>query len=280
VTSPENPFAGSEIPRVPHENDAKSPTLNDLLAGIEEPFPSWGVLDVLTITFITVGAIFGTTLLALMLASGLPAFRNLGSAEILADPRVIVPAQTVAYGIVFFFIYRIVAGYKHLSFAETIHWRWPAIRSVAYLLIGIALAIVVVLLERVLPMPKDTPFDKLFRSASGAWMMSFLGIAVAPFMEELYFRGLLFPVLARNMNLLASISLTSFLFALLHASQLGRAWAPITMLFLVGIVLTVVRWWTKSLAASVIVHVAYNATLFSFIYASSDGFRHLDKLSR
>jgi uncharacterized protein len=280
VTSPENPFAGSEIPRVPHDNDANPPTLEDLFAGIEEPFPSWGMLDLLTVTFIALGAIFGTTLLALMVAPGLPAFRDLGTAEILTDPRVIVPAQTVAYGIVFFFIYRIIAGYKHLSFGETIHWRWPALRSVGYLLIGIALAIVVVLLERVLPMPKDTPFDKLFRTTGGAWMMSFLGIAIAPFMEELYFRGLLFPVLARSINLLASITLTSFLFALLHASQLGHAWAPVTVLFLVGVVLTVVRWWTKSLAASVIVHVAYNATLFSFIYASSDGFHHLDKLSR
>jgi uncharacterized protein len=52
------------------------------------------------------------------------------------------------------------------------------------------------------------------------------------------------------------------------------------VLLMVGVVLTMVRWRAKSVAAAVLVHVGYNATLFSLLYFGTDGFRHLDKVAR
>jgi len=57
-----------------------------------------------------------------------------------------------------------------------------------------------------------------------------------------------------------------------------HAWAPLLLLFLVGLVLTITRAVTKSVAASWIIHVAYNATLFGFLYVGSQGFRHLENV--
>jgi membrane protease YdiL (CAAX protease family) len=45
----------------------------------------------------------------------------------------------------------------------------------------------------------------------------------------------------------------------------------------VGVVLTVVRAATKSVAASFVVHAGYNATLMLLAAVATDGFRHMDK---
>lgn len=77
----------------------------------------------------------------------------------------------------------------------------------------------------------------------------------------------------------ASSIVTSVGFALLHADQLAHAWAPLAVLFCVSIVLCLVRVLTRSLAASALVHAAYNATIFTLMFFASDGFRHLDKIN-
>jgi membrane protease YdiL (CAAX protease family) len=251
-----------------------------LNTGVAEPFPSWGMLDVLIVLGITVGAVFFSTFVATLIATGLPAFRNASTKQMLSDARVLVPAQTLAYCIVLFFIYRIVAGYKHLSFSEAIHWRWPHLKWPAFVIGGVVMAFSLLALERVLPMPKQLPIEQMFTTSTAAWMMAFLGIAVAPLLEELFFRGLLFPVLARHLNLALAVMVTAFLFALIHASQLGRQWAPLLVLVMVGVVLTVVRWLAKSVAAAVLVHVGYNGTLFALLFTATDGFRHLEKVAR
>jgi len=99
-------------------------------------------------------------------------------------------------------------------------------------------------------------------------------------MEELFFRGFLYPVLARRLGLPIAVFLTALGFALLHVAQLGRAWGPVLVIFLVGIVLTVVRAKTNSVAAGVLIHMAYNGTITIAMFAATDGFRHLEKLNQ
>jgi Na+-translocating ferredoxin:NAD+ oxidoreductase RnfD subunit len=55
---------------------------------------------------------------------------------------------------------------------------------------------------------------------------------------------------------------------------------PLSILFSVSIVLCLVRLCAHSLAASALVHAAYNGTIFVAIFIATDGFRHLDKISQ
>ena len=57
------------------------------------------------------------------------------------------------------------------------------------------------------------------------------------------------------------------------------AWAPLLVIFGVGLVLTTVRARTNSLAASWIVHFSYNATLFAVLFYLTNGFQHLERLA-
>jgi membrane protease YdiL (CAAX protease family) len=76
-----------------------------------------------------------------------------------------------------------------------------------------------------------------------------------------------------------AVLVTAILFAFIHEQQLAAAWAPLLMVFIVGLVLTLVRAQTKSVASSVLVHMAYNGTLFTMVYFASDHFRHLERVS-
>jgi membrane protease YdiL (CAAX protease family) len=99
-------------------------------------------------------------------------------------------------------------------------------------------------------------------------------------MEELFFRGFLYPVLARSTGMPIAVLLTAVAFALLHGAQLGFSWGPVLVIFLVGIVLTVVRARKNSVAASVLIHMAYNGAITVAMFAATDGFRHLEKLNQ
>ena len=111
-------------------------------------------------------------------------------------------------------------------------------------------------------------------------MLAGFGIFVAPFMEEFFFRGFLYPVLARRMGLLWAVVLTAVGFMSIHASQLAESWGPLLVLFLVGSVLTLVRAFKQSVAASVLVHMGYNGTLFIMLYVATQGFHHLEPVTR
>jgi membrane protease YdiL (CAAX protease family) len=75
-----------------------------------------------------------------------------------------------------------------------------------------------------------------------------------------------------------SLVATAACFALIHGEQLGHAWAPLFVIFIVGLVLTAVRVWSQSVGASFVVHAFYNATLFVTIFVGTNGFRNFDKI--
>jgi membrane protease YdiL (CAAX protease family) len=240
--------------------------------------PPWSGWDVLGIALLTVLAIvvflFATTLAAQRLL-----FPRLPSVEVAKLPLVTVAAQFLAYLVVLVFMVLLVKRGQGRPFWSAVRWNWPR-NSFVYLLGGVALAFGLQGLAHVLPMPKELPIDRFFQTANEAWALSVFGMTLAPLLEELFFRGFLYPVLVRRLGVALAVLLTAAGFGLIHAPQLGRAWAPVLVVFLVGLVLTITRAVTKSVASSLLIHIAYNGTISALIFAASDGFRHLDKLNQ
>jgi membrane protease YdiL (CAAX protease family) len=98
-------------------------------------------------------------------------------------------------------------------------------------------------------------------------------------MEELFFRGFLYPVLARRIGIVFSVLVTAGIFAAIHAPEY-KAWGPVLIIFLVGVVLTVVRAAMKSVGASFVVHSVYNGIPIVAAIVASHGFKHLEKLAK
>lgn len=251
-----------------------SPQVNE-----PEPAPSagenpvWGFLDVIRIAVLALvtSIVLGTVAAAIALQ--IPAFRGLPPAQLAHEPRIVVPVQFAAYVIVVLFMYFLVRA-RAPSFLRAVRWKWPR-TGVTFVVAGVALAFFVMMAQTVLPMPKSVPFELYFRDPTGAWLMAIFGTAVAPFVEEMFFRGFLYPVLARSLGMIAGIVLTAAGFALLHQGQLAHAWVPLLLLFFVGLVLTIARARTGSVAPGWLIHVSYNTTLLALLYLQSDHFRRL-----
>jgi membrane protease YdiL (CAAX protease family) len=241
-------------------------------AGIVPSFPVWTLGDVLRVVVVLILSLFFTGVLSVMLASALPAFRTATGAQIATDPRIIVPAQVVAYLVTVWFIYRMITRHYRANFWQAIHWRWPS-RWMLFLVGGFCLSILLQVASHWLPIPKKLPIDQFFKTQSGVWLMALYGTLIAPFTEELFFRGLMYPALVRKIGMPFAVALTSVAFALIHASQLGWSVAAVGIMITVGLALTLVRALAGSLAASTIVHLGYNGLIFILIFVQTQGFR-------
>jgi len=243
------------------------------------PDPAWTGWDVLRLIFLIIVAIIVCFFAALLIAR-IWVYPHTAAGEIARVPLVSVAGQSVAYLLILAYMYVLVTRERRRpDFLAAVHWNWPSNIAI-YVVAGFALSLALQALAHFLPIPKELPIDSFFRTPAEAWALSILSITLAPLMEELFFRGFLYPVLARRLGLPIAVFLTALGFALLHVAQLGRAWGPVLVIFLVGIVLTTVRAKTNSVAAGVLIHMAYNGTITVAMFAATDGFRHLEKLNQ
>jgi len=100
-------------------------------------------------------------------------------------------------------------------------------------------------------------------------------VLVAPFMEELIFRGVLFAFFENLVGLRFAVVSTALLFAGLHVPEYWGAWHHAALILLVGVVFSMARGLTGSLAPSVILHFAYNTTLMTGLFIGSQHFREI-----
>lgn len=262
-------------------------------------------MDVLMIAIFAFVATILTGAVAFAIARSLPRFHNVKTADLAQSALVLIPAEVVAYLFVVAFMVHIVGmrsrgerafwdssrrahqvppdfsrAARQGGFLDLIRWNMPDPAIIlAALSGGAALAVASGFFTTVLQrwVPKNLPIDELFRDRSSAYMLALFGVLVAPLVEELFFRGFLFPALAKNLGTGGSIVLTAGAFAVIHQGQLAHAWVPLSWLFIVGIVLTLVRAKTKSVATSVLIHIGYNATLFTLVFIATQGFRHMER---
>lgn len=252
-----------------------------LATGPPEPLrdPAWSGLDVLRLTIIAAVALF-IGVFAVLFIARFAIFPHSSLVELARVPLVVVAGQALSYLLILGYMYILVTRERHQpDFFAAIHWNWPS-SPWAYIAIGGVLSVALQLLASRLPIPKNLPIDTFFRTPAEAWALTIFGVTLAPIMEEFFFRGFLYPVLARGIGLPAAVFFTAVAFALLHGSQLMFSWGPVLVIFLVGMVLTLVRARKNSVAAGLLIHVAYNGTISVLMYFATDGFRHLEKLNQ
>jgi hypothetical protein len=299
----------TSLPLLPSEEQTPLiETLDAVALPVEEPKPP-RLLPHLAHTLVLMMIGFGS-LIVTAIGFGILIFARSGgklSVEALRDkPILIVGFEIAIYLVALMVAWPLFSLWWHRGFLDGVYWNFAKIRRVWWvlLLMSAALSLLVELISNYLPMPKDLPMDQFFKTPSTLWAVAIFGTFLAPFIEELFFRGFLLPSLANAWEWCASkwfkmtpctvdaaghpdwslsamvfaTAITSIGFAAMHADQLDSALAPLAVLFIVSVVLSVVRLHFRSLAASVLVHSGYNGTLFVITFFATDGFQHLDKI--
>ncbi|MGB7985682.1 MAG: CPBP family intramembrane glutamic endopeptidase [Terracidiphilus sp.] len=215
-------------------------------------------------------------------------------------------SEAILYLVTFALSFFIFPLFWQKSFFAGIHWRGRAALHSSWLLAVIAggCFMLALLVEALTSNQKHAPIEDLFRTPSAAWTMFFFGVTLAPFFEEIAFRGFLLPSLATAWDWLIEKSTgkarlpldenghpqwsvaamviaaipTSLLFALVHVDQQGRTLGPFLLLITVSLILCAVRLKLRSVAASTLVHSCYNFLIFSTMLIGTGGFQHLDKM--
>ena len=236
--------------------------------------PVWTGWDVFLLAALTLGILF-VAQVVIVLAVRQFAYPHRSWVDIAQKPALALLAELVAYAAVGVYMILLIEGKYHIRFWPAIRWNWPGANGLKVLGIGV-LMLGLDALGRFLPMPKTTPFDQFFDRPLDAYLTVAFAITLGPLMEELFFRGFLYPVLARRMGVIWGIVLTALPFGLMHYLQY-RSWSAVLIIVLVGVVLTTVRAVTKSVASSFLAHIGYNGALMILAAWATDGFRHMEK---
>ncbi len=230
----------------------------------------------LIIAVLTLGILFAVQLVTVVVARYF-AYPHRSWIEVAQKPVLALLAEFVAYIVVALYMILLLEGKYHARFWSAIRWNWPGLAGWSFLVVGLLMVGLDVVGTRFLPIPKTTPFDQFFERPIDAYLTALFAITLGPLMEEIFFRGFLYPVIARRLGAVWGVLLTAFLFGLVHSPQYGYSWSAVLIIILVGVVLTTVRAVTKSVASSFLAHVGYNATLMVLTAVATDGFRHMEK---
>ncbi|MFZ0436848.1 MAG: type II CAAX endopeptidase family protein, partial [Candidatus Sulfotelmatobacter sp.] len=236
--------------------------------------PVWSGWDVLLIAALTLATIFLIQLILILVGLRF-VYRHENWVDVAQKPVLALLSELLAYGVVAVYMILLVEGKYHTRFWAAIRWNWPGLAGLSLVGVGV-LMLGLDFLGRFLPMPKTTPFDQFFDRPLDAYLTVAFAITLGPLMEELFFRGFLYPVVARRLGAFWGILLTALPFGLMHYLQY-RSWSAVLIIILVGVVLTTVRALTKSVASSFLAHVGYNGTLMVLAAVATDGFRHMEK---
>jgi len=91
-------------------------------------------------------------------------------------------------------------------------------------------------------------------------------VFVAPFCEELFFRGFVFQGLRQRLNIPLAVVLSALIFGIAHADP-----GSFPVLFVIGIVLAIVRWRTRSIWPCIGLHTLNNVLSALFIVVAMHG---------
>jgi hypothetical protein len=180
---------------------------------------------------------------------------------------VMMLGQMVAYAIAFTALkYMFQAEYGE-PLLPSLGWRPAGIDAGHLLLMGLGQAFIIALLSTLMNIRQlDNPMNRLLADLPTAIVVAVLSVTLGPLAEEFAFRGLLQPLMIRSIGVIPGIAATSFLFGAMHLQQYG-AWQSVVLISLAGAGFGVMRHWTNSTRASVIMHAGYNSALFILFFA-------------
>ena len=176
------------------------------------------------------------------------------------DPKpLLLPTNVVMYAFLLL-VFKFAIGTRYgKPVLPSLGWRMTSPRVLGYAAAaGVVLPFVISAIGNLLHTPKGpTAMDEMMKSMPIV-PLAVMAAALAPFFEELFFRGFLQPLLTRTFGLVFGILLTAALFGSLHAVEYSFIWQYVVAIGLLGVVLGFVRARTNSIVPTTIMHGCFN----------------------
>jgi membrane protease YdiL (CAAX protease family) len=171
----------------------------------------------------------------------------------------IIPAHLLTL----YLAYLVVTEGGQRPFWKAVRWEWPErITPGMAVLLSVLIAVVLYGLAwgvTTLYGGEKTDLDLLIESSIYTRIATaFLAFATAPLVEEVIYRGVIYPAVEKVMGMGFAIAVVSLLFAGVHVWQYRSNVAVIVVITLLSITLTVARAVTGKLLPSFIIHLIFN----------------------
>jgi membrane protease YdiL (CAAX protease family) len=178
----------------------------------------------------------------------------------------VVPAHILTFGIA----WAVVTNWGRYPFLQTLGFSWPkSWGPLKGTLICVGLALLLLTVGGVITTflgGAKTQLDLIIESSTATRVtIALLSFLTAPFVEELVYRGILYPALARIMGGGWAIALVSLLFAGIHFWQYKNNLGVILVITILSIVLTALRAGTGSLLPPFLLHLIFNGLQSIFL---------------
>jgi hypothetical protein len=171
--------------------------------------------------------------------------------------------QCVFYGLLFGVLAVLFRVEYDRPLLRSLGWMAPHRHLFSMLVGGVGLAIGVMLLGLAIRVPRvENPLSQLLKDPMSLCLVAVFGSIVAPFCEELLFRGFLQPLLVRGLGAFAGILTTATAFGLMHYQEYGNSWRHVLLIGISGVAFGWVRHLSGSTRTSAAMHAWYNGFQF------------------
>jgi uncharacterized protein len=218
-----------------------------------EPEPFWGYSDLFLVLGLLIAFSAGIAVLMGLLVLPFPKLR--------ADPTPLALPVQVLFYIALYVSFRLVLTLRYgKPVLSSLGWKPTKINLVWMAGGGVVLAFVLSVLGTLFKTPKiPLPFDKLTETPASLAFFGVIAVVLAPFFEELFFRGFVQPLLSRTLGTIAGILVTAALFGALHGFEYSWVWQYALFITLAGVVFGWLRAHTNSIIPSMVMHGCFNA---------------------
>jgi membrane protease YdiL (CAAX protease family) len=171
----------------------------------------------------------------------------------------IIPAHLLTL----YLAYLVVSEGGRRPFWQSIRWEWPdRLTPTMVMLLSVLIAILLYGLAwgvTTLYGGEKTDLDMLIESSFYTRVATaFIAFATAPLVEEIIYRGVVYPAVEKVLGMGFAITVVSLLFAGVHVFQYRSNIAVIVVITVLSITLTVARAVTGKLLPSFIIHLIFN----------------------
>ncbi len=169
--------------------------------------------------------------------------------------------STIILKVISLFFLIVIVKTRKISFRKTVLTGGERIPHKEFWLpLYIAVCIVFKVINDSNPLIPSIPFNSVFPEAMvvGNIVIIFAVIFVAPFVEEILFRGFLYPAFNKYVGVYPAIIGTTVLFTLAHYPQAKDDPLFVTVIVILSLVITFVKAKTGSTWLAIIMHQIYN----------------------
>lgn len=173
---------------------------------------------------------------------------------ILLQIGLVIPIHVITFAL----CWAVITKFKKFPFRETVGWKLGGFKIWHVAAIIVAFFLVAWGMTSIFGEQENDITRILKSSRTAVYIIAFLATFTAPIVEEVVYRGILYPAVQKRFGVIAGVITATFLFAGVHYFQYWGDITALTMVTLLSFILTMVRVKTGNLLPCIILHFVFN----------------------